>query len=468
MLRSSLFTASAFALVASAAAQTPQQINAEKVPGAIKHAGTYHVATGTWTRTGGATANFGTADIIYSNTAGSGYFTTFGGAGGGAPGSENFDEGGLPGTTNGNPFLTGPDRDCYAVNGFQIGYCDLSAIPGSGGWDINFYADYDPCTVAANPASGTAVVANLPTSGCWIVEVDLTGAEICMQADGGPSAPGWDNDEALDSFGWSYTYSGTDGTASAGFLLAGDPNSTDPTWVVGGTPLDGTNTYYGAASLCTTGGGLSGMDPEGTGYLTRDFWWLEDPAATSSNCYFFGGYRNVNGCGGPSGTPYASFHMEILADPGPCGDPIISMPYCMSNPNSGGVNTSFRVIGDDTAANNNARLVARDVPLNSFGFFITSQTPGFTANPAGSIGNICVTGNIGRFVAAGQIKNAFATGEIVLDTTAGEWDLAAIPTSTGPYAAMAGIRSHFQLWHRDTNMGMAVSNFSDAEFVDWQ
>ena len=55
MLRSSLIAASSFALMASAAAQTPQQLNAvHKVPGAVKHAGIYHVATGTWTRTGGS------------------------------------------------------------------------------------------------------------------------------------------------------------------------------------------------------------------------------------------------------------------------------------------------------------------------------------------------------------------------------------------------------------------------------
>ena len=97
-----------------------------------------------------------------------------------------------------------------------------------------------------------------------------------MQSDGGPSAPGWDDDGDLDSFGWSYQYSGTDGTASAGFLLSGDPASTDPTWVTGAVPLDGTNTYYGATSLC----GATILD--GTGYLTRDFWWLEDPTGAST------------------------------------------------------------------------------------------------------------------------------------------------------------------------------------------
>ena len=77
MLRSSLFTASAFAFVASASAQTPQTLQAERITGPIKNAGIYHVATGTWTRTGGGVANFG-SNVIYDNTTGTGYITSDG------------------------------------------------------------------------------------------------------------------------------------------------------------------------------------------------------------------------------------------------------------------------------------------------------------------------------------------------------------------------------------------------------
>lgn len=465
MLRTSLFTASALALVAGASAQTPQQVSAEKVPGTIKHAGIYHVSTGTWTRTGGAVANFG-PDVIYSNTAGSGYFTTDGGAGGFAPGSTNFDEGGLPGTTNASTVWggPGPNRDEYNANGFEVGYCDLGAA-GSGGWEISFYSEYTPCTAATNP-DAVIQVTGLPAGGCWTVVMDLMGgAEFCLQSDGGAAAPGWDNDAALDSFGWSHRYIGTDGTQPAGFLLNGDPTYTDPTFLAGGMPLDGTGTYYGATSLCV---GPGGVPENGTGYLTRDFWWLEDPAGTSSNCYFFGGYVNrFNGCGGPSGNPYASFHMQIWADTGACGtgSTAFGTIYCTSNANSTGVTTAIEMTGSEVGTDDDVLMRAFNMPMNSFGFFITSQTQGFVANPAGSQGNICVAGNIGRFVAPGQVKSSGAAGEISLDTNLGEWSTQLIPVANGaPYAALTGVTSSFQLWHRDIGSN---SNFSDAVQVDW-
>ena len=430
-----------------------------RVPGAVKHAGIYHLSTGTWTRTGGSISNFGASDVVYSNTATSGYFTTAGGnpnAGNFGGGAENFDEGGLPGTTNGNPFTTGPNRDEYNINSLSWGYCDLSTAAGSSGWTFNFYESHSPCTASSAP-DGSVVAAGFPSNGCWTVTIDLTGAEFCLGADGGAAAPGWDDDPAFDSFGWSFTYSGT-GTGNAGPLLACDPTATDPTYLPGGaSPLDGTNTYYGAASLCGA---------TGSGYLTRDFWWLEDPTGASTNCYFFGGYSNNNGCGGPS-NPWASFFMEMTAEPGACGTPDIGTVYCNSNVNSTGSNTSIQLLGSASVAADDVTMVAGNLANNSFGFFITSQTQGFAPNPGGSQGNLCVAGNIGRFVAPGQIKSSGAGSEIPLSPTSGEWSLTAIPSATGPYSAVAGGTANFQLWHRDAVGGAAVSNFSDGTSVTW-
>ena len=124
MLRSSLFTASAIALVATAAAQnSPQTATAKKVPGAIKHAGIYHLTTGTWTRTGGAVANFG-PDTIYSNNATTGYFNTSGGSGTTATGGTEqttmaIDEGSVPTSTNPN----------YSANRDEYNVCLLYTSP---------------------------------------------------------------------------------------------------------------------------------------------------------------------------------------------------------------------------------------------------------------------------------------------------------------------------------------------------
>ncbi len=448
--KSSLAVASGLALMAGASAQaTPQTLQAERVTSPVKHAGIYHVATGSWTRTGGAMANFG-PDVIYSNTAASGYYSSAGGAGGFAPGATNFDEGLIPGTTNPNHTA---NRDEYNVNCIEIGYCDFNAA-ATGGWELGFYNSYAPCTYDPTP-DNVVQMAGLPATGCWMVVLDLTGGEeFCLASDGGN---GYSGSTGLDSFGWSFRYTGTGGTAAAGFLLAADPASTDPNYVLGGLPSDGTNTYYGPPSLC-------GQDVA-TGNTTQDFWWLEDPAGTNSNCFWFGGYSNNNGCGGPF-NPYASWFLELQADTGLCASNFGDI-YCTSNPNSTGAVSGISLLGSAVATDDNVRLGAT-LPPNSFGFFITSQTPGMVANPGGSEGILCLSGSVGRFVGPGQIMNSGAAGTMDLDTNAGQWSVAAIPTPTGPYGAATGITTHFQLWHRDVGSTGPTSNFSDAIRVTWQ
>ena len=435
-------------LLGAPLATAQQQIpNVQKAPSAAKYAGTYHAQTGTWTR---RTNQFGPSltDIIFSNTAASGYFSSAGGNGGFAPGSENFDEGGLPGLTNGNPFAIGPNRDTYRVNGFQISYCDFGPAL-SAGWEISFYEQYAPCTFADNPVTRITTT-GLPAGGiCWVIDIDLTGGqEFDIGADGGN---GWQNDTLTDSFGWSFRYAGSSAaTDQAGFQLAGDPDST-------GGVLAGFGTYYGGPSPCLGS----------TGYLIDDFWWLEEPAGgLSSGCFFFGGYSNANGCNA-SFNPHASWHMQILAEA--LDQPSIGMDYCASNPNSTGGTTTLTASGSEVALDDSVALLASSMPVGVAGIFITSQTQGVVANPGGSAGNLCVVGDVGRFVQPGQIKVSSASGTIGLSTTLGEWSTANIPQASPPvsYAAMAGLTSNFQLWHRDSDMGGATSNFSNGLAITW-
>lgn len=439
---------SALALATGAAAQTsPANIAPEKVSGPTRHAGIYHVASGTWTRTGNTVANMG-PDTVYSNTAPSGYFSSAGGAGGFAPMSTNFDEGNLPGTQNAN---NPGDRDTYVINGVEIGYCDMGT-PGSGGWEISFYSSYAPCTFDGFPDS-TLQTAGLPAGGCWTVTFDLTGGnEFCMAADGGD---GFDDDPTLDSFGWSFRYAGTDGTAPAGFLLSGDPSSTDPGYFPGAIPSAGTNTYFGPPSLC-------GPD-QATGLLTQDLWWLEDPTSVSSNCYFFGAYsNNVNGCGGPL-NPYASWHLELQADTGTCQSCICGPTGCLSNPTGTGMNATMTITGSSSVAADNVTLTAAFSP-NSFGFFLTSQTPGFAANPGGSAGNLCLGSDLGRFQQLAMSSGS--TGTISISTLSGQWSVQNIPQASGPYAAVPGSTSYFQCWFRVATSTLG-SNFTDGTSITW-
>ncbi|MFT5733648.1 MAG: hypothetical protein ACJA2W_001696 [Planctomycetota bacterium] len=130
--------------------------------------------------------------------------------------------------------------------------------------------------------------------------------------------------------------------------------------------------------------------------------------------------------------------------------------YCTTVANSTGVSGELVAIGSSTVANNDLTLVASQLPNNAFGFFIVSQTQGFSANPGGSAGNICLAGSVGRSV-GGVIANTGMTGGFSAAA-----DLAAMPQPNGPVAVMAGETWNFQGWHRDSVAGMATSNFTNG------
>jgi hypothetical protein len=71
-------------------------------------------------------------------------------------------------------------------------------------------------------------------------------------------------------------------------------------------------------------------------------------------------------------------------------------------------------------------LAADQLPLNSFGFFLTSLDRGSVAGPGGSQGTLCLGGAIGRYVGPGQIQNSGTTGAVSLAL-----NVNAMPTPTG-------------------------------------
>lgn len=479
MLRTSLPFACALAFAASASAQitpnapahNPTGLTPKRITGPIKYGGIYHVATDTWTRRPDRAIDFGSTDIVYSNTAESGFFGDYNGPTGDFAGGRIFDDGGLPGTTNPGPFAMAPNADSYTITGFQIGYCDYDVTPDVAGWDISFYESFQfstncPTGSTTPTPARTYNLTGLPSGDCWVIDIDLTGMEVTLGADGGALNPGFDGDPDLDAFGWSCVYTGT-GTGDAGFIIAGDPQSSDPAWTAGSLPFEGTNTYYGPASNCVDpmGTGL------GTGYLTEDLTYFDDMGMTLSivsGCYDFFGYLNTNACIGPQTQPYASWWMEMSSN-GTVGPTVISDPaICMSLPNSSGAPATLQVTGSAVPANNDAVLEVSGLPFNQFGIFVAGRQP---ATPF-MLGNglLCIDmsagGGLGRFDAPNQILSSGTTGVASLDTNNGGWNLASIETSVGTYAASAGITSYFQFWYRDS-VGAAF-NFSDAVGVTWQ
>ena len=101
--------------------------------------------------------------------------------------------------------------------------------------------------------------------------------------------------------------------------------------------------------------------------------------------------------------------------------------------------------------------MAESLPLLAFGFFVTSQTQGFVMNPAGSAGNLCVAGSIGRYVGPGQIQSSGTSGSISLAL-----DLMNVPQPTGFVAVQPGEEWNFQLWHRDQGPAGPSSNLTNG------
>jgi hypothetical protein len=138
--------------------------------------------------------------------------------------------------------------------------------------------------------------------------------------------------------------------------------------------------------------------------------------------------------------------------------------YCTpAVPNSTGASGVMAATGSASLVANDVTLIARNLPLSSFGYFLTSLTQGNVGQPGGSQGVLCLGGSIGRFVGPGQILNSGAGGtfSLAIDNTA-------LPTPQGPVAALAGQAWNFQSWHRDAVGGAATSNFTDGLTITWQ
>ena len=86
----------------------------------------------------------------------------------------------------------------------------------------------------------------------------------------------------------------------------------------------------------------------------------------------------------------------------------------------------------------------------------------FEVGPGGSQGNLCLIGQIGRFVAPGQVQSSGAPRRIQL-----QLDLTNLPIGAGQAAVAPGETWNFTLWYRDENPG-PTSNFTDAVGVTFR
>ena len=131
----------------------------------------------------------------------------------------------------------------------------------------------------------------------------------------------------------------------------------------------------------------------------------------------------------------------------------IGTNYCgPANTNSSGMSAVISGFGSAAMADNNVQLTGNQLPANQFAMFVVSQTQGFV-NPPGSQGNLCLSGNIGRYKT--QIQNSGAGGTVTISA-----DMTSIPVNP-PVAGQPGETWNFTLWFRDNNP-TTTSNFTDG------
>jgi hypothetical protein len=143
---------------------------------------------------------------------------------------------------------------------------------------------------------------------------------------------------------------------------------------------------------------------------------------------------------------------------------LISAPVtCVGQANSTLAVGSLEAAGDARASENAFFLHASSIPAGAFGFFLVGDAPDSTF-PAGTQGELCLGGNIGRLdrPGLGEVQRAQAEGRISLFI-----DLAQLPTGSGTEIVTAGATRYFQLWYRDA-IPSSTSNFSSMVEMTFQ
>jgi hypothetical protein len=131
--------------------------------------------------------------------------------------------------------------------------------------------------------------------------------------------------------------------------------------------------------------------------------------------------------------------------------------YCSALPNSTGVAASISGTGSMVLSANQLELTGSGLPQNASGYFLCGRTQGFSANPGGSSGNLCLGTPIGRLV-GGVVVNSGSSGAVSVQA-----DLTAMPQPGMSVAVLPGETWNFQCWYRDLVIGGgATSNFTDG------
>lgn len=127
---------------------------------------------------------------------------------------------------------------------------------------------------------------------------------------------------------------------------------------------------------------------------------------------------------------------------------------CPGVVNATGVEARLTAVGVRETAENDVTLSCIDLPVGSAGIFLVSPTAGFTPQPGGALGNLCLDGSIGR-LAPGFLADETGRASAAIDVND-------VPQPTGALSIVSGQTWYFQAWYRDVAGGAPVSNLSDA------
>ncbi|QDV06990.1 hypothetical protein Poly30_25090 [Planctomycetes bacterium Poly30] len=132
-----------------------------------------------------------------------------------------------------------------------------------------------------------------------------------------------------------------------------------------------------------------------------------------------------------------------------------AQPICAGQPNSTGRPARITALGSRAVPGGDLTLRCIELPAASAGMFLVSATSGFQPGAGGSVGDLCLSGSIGRYQQVPFLAGADGRAGLAID-------LLSIPQPNGAVSAAAGSTWHFQSWYRDSSMGQPTSNFSDA------
>lgn len=424
-------------LLLLAGSGSAQQTNSQPqpLPSQPRHAGTYHLATGTWSRGTSQLALAG-PEVLYDNTCTVGLFFPL------QQGQITLDSGRIPSTSSPAPptSLVGTS-DSYTVNGFTIAYCSFEPLVTS--FDVSFYDNYAACSDGLDsiPAPLTTIhITNTPAmvsgNGCWFVNFDLSNSIMPFQLAGDGDGV-FDDDELLDSFGWSLTQTIPTTAQDSGPILAGDP-------------LGYYNSSCGGIGAGTTFPGAGVGPGTGIGQIDRLEAAFAPPFAYA--CHWFGGYDAVN--------PLAALYMQIEGY-GDSGPPAPGNSYCFGDgsgatcpcsgtssagegcPNTSGAGATLVASGTPSLTNDTLLFQVAGVPGSKPGLLLRGDNR--VSLPAGD-GILCLAGNSARSQVV--VTNG---GQVTLTDFQG-----------APFGSVSnpGAETQFQFWYRDPSNTCSGAGFN--------